>query len=397
MVEEQRFNELLEGYLANKITPEDYQELMRMVNSGAHDQILKDKVDLSLIQDQNGIHLDPLRAKEIINNILATGKNNVRVVPLKPKRLTFLRIAAAASIIGLLFLGTFFWFNRGEQREVAKKTEVRSNGHENDVLPGGDKAILTLADGSTIVLDNAQNGTLTQQGATKVIKLDGKLAYDPAGAGSTEVVYNTISTPRGGQYQIELPDGSQVWLNAASSLRFPTAFAGKERRVEISGEAYFEVAKNKNMPFIVSVSGAEVQVLGTHFNVMAYKEEKAVKTTLLEGSVRFVSGNNASLLKPGQQSQLTKEGQVNVISGVDVDEVMAWKNGMFYFENADIETVMRQLSRWYDVEIEYQGEIKPKKFGGEIQRDLNLSEVLEGLKGTGIHFRIEGKKLIVLP
>lgn len=396
MVEEQRFNELLEGYLANKITPEDYQELMCMVNSGAHDQILKDKVDLSLIQDQNDIHLDPLRAKKIINHIISSEKSNVQVVPLIPKRLTFLRLAVAASIIGLLLLGTFFWFNRGEQGEVAK-TEMRYNGHKNDVLPGGDKAILTLGDGSTIVLDNAQNGTLTQQGATKVIKLDGKLAYDPAGAGSTEVVYNTISTPRGGQYQIELPDGSQVWLNAASSLRFPTAFAGKERRVEISGEAYFEVTKNKSMPFIVTVDGSEVQVLGTHFNIMAYKEEKAVKTTLLEGSVRFVSGNNASVLKPGQQSQLTKEGQVKVMSGVDVDEVMAWKNGMFYFKDADIETVMRQLSRWYDVDIEYQGEIKPKKFGGEIQRDLNLSDVLEGLKETGIHFRIEGKKLIVLP
>jgi transmembrane sensor len=396
MVEEQRFNELLEGYLANKITPEDYQELMRMVNSGAYDQTLKDKVERSLFQDQNDIHLDPLRAQEIINTIISSEKSNVRVVPLRPRRLTFLRIAAAASIIGLLFLGTFFWLNRGEQREVAK-TEVRGNGHKNDVLPGGDKAILTLADGSTIVLDHAQNGTLTEQGATKVIKLGGKLAYDPTGAGSTEIVYNTITTPKGGQYQIELPDGSQVWLNAASSLRFPTAFAGKERRVEISGEAYFEVAKNKNMPFVVSVNGAEVQVLGTHFNIMAYKEEKAVKTTLLEGSVRFVSGNNTSLLKPGQQSQLSKEGQVKVISSVDVDEVMAWKNGMFYFKNADIETVMRQLSRWYDVDIEYQGEIKPKKFGGEIQRDLNLSEVLEGLKETGIHFQIEGKKLIVLP
>lgn len=395
MVEEQRFNELLEGYLANKITPEDYQELMRMVNSGAHDQMLKDKVERSLFQDQNDIHLDPLRAKDIINNILATEKNNARVVPLNPKRLPFLRIAAAASIIGLLLLGTFFWFNRGEQKEVAK-TEVRNNSVKNDALPGGDKAILTLADGSTIVLDDAQNGTLAQQGTTKVIKLGGKLAYDPAGT-SKEVVYNTITTPRGGQHQIELPDGSQVWLNAASSLRFPTAFAGKERRVEISGEAYFEVAKNKSMPFVVSVNGAEVQVLGTHFNIMAYKEEKTVKTTLLEGSVRFVSGNNASLLKPGQQSQLSKVGQVKVINGVDVDEVMAWKNGLFYFKNADIETVMRQLSRWYDVDIEYHGEIKLKKFSGKIQRDLNLSEVLEGLKETGIHFQIEGKKLIVLP
>ncbi|MBD0285841.1 MAG: FecR domain-containing protein [Flavisolibacter sp.] len=309
-----------------------------------------------------------------------------------------LKIAAAASVIGLLILGTYFWFNRGEHKEVAK-TDVNKKDYQRDVPPGGDKAILTLADGSTIMLDEAQNGTLTQQGGTKVMKLGGKLTYNSPtfGGGKGEALYNTLSTPRGGQYQVALPDGSQVWLNAASSIHFPAAFAGKERRVEITGEAYFEVAKNKDMPFIVSISGAEVQVLGTHFNIMAYKEEEAVKTTLLEGSVKFVSGNKESLLQPGQQSQLTKEGQVKVVSGVDVHAVIAWKNGHFDFEGADIGSVMRQFSRWYDVEVIYNKKVDDL-FYAEIPRNTTLSDALKALELTGkVQFKIEGRKIIVMP
>jgi ferric-dicitrate binding protein FerR (iron transport regulator) len=253
-----------------------------------------------------------------------------------------------------------------------------------------------LADGSTIILDNVQNGTLAQQGNTKVIKEDGKLAYNLTSTGINEVLYNTISTPRGGQYQVDLPDGSRVWLNAASSLHFPTAFVGKERRVEITGEAYFEVAKNKAQPFIVSVNGAEVQVLGTHFNVMAYNDENAIKTTLLEGSVKFVNGSTSSLLKPGQQSQLSENGQVKVVSNVDVDAVTAWKNGNFDFQGEDIETVMRQLSRWYNVDVVYRN--KPDElFYAEIPRNTKLSDVLKALELTGkLRFGIEGKKIIVM-
>lgn len=314
-------------------------------------------------------------------------------------RMNWYKWVAAAIII--VMLGTTAYFTIYRQpgsNEIANEATPQER-FKNDILPGGNKAVLTLADGSTIILDDAQNGALAQQGNTKVIKLGGKLSYDPANSGTNEVLYNTIATPRGGQYQIELPDGSQVWLNAASSLRFPTAFAGKERRVEISGEAYFEVAKNKAMPFVVGVNGAEVQVLGTHFNVMAYGEEKALKTTLLEGSVRFVSGSKKSMLKPGQQSQLNKEGQVKVLSSVDVEEVMAWKNGMFHFENADIEKVMRELSRWYDVEVVYQTENIKQLFVGQVSRHLKLSEVLTALEQLtdDVKFKIEGKRIIVMP
>jgi ferric-dicitrate binding protein FerR (iron transport regulator) len=311
------------------------------------------------------------------------------VVPLR-------KIAVAASVIGLFLLSTFLLYIRNTSKETLN-AEVKEQRFKNDVLPGGDKATLTLADGSTVVLDEAQNGMLAQQGSSKVIKVGGKLMYDPTNKNSKEVVYNTISTPNGGQYQLELPDGSLVWLNATSSIHFPTSFVGKERHVEITGEAYFEVAKNRDMPFVVAVNGAEVQVLGTHFNVNAYSDEDNVKTTLLEGSVKIVQGANINMLKPGQQSQLTTDGLIKVVSNVDVDGVVAWKNGMFDFENAGIETVMRQLSRWYDVEIEYNGKTDDL-FIAEMRRNIKLSDALKALELTGkVKFEIQGKKIIVMP
>ena len=312
-----------------------------------------------------------------------------RMIPLR-------RIAIAASVIGLLVLSGFLLLQRINSNEIVKtdKNELR---FKDDVSPGGDKAILTLADGSTILLNDAQNGTLGQQGNSKIIKLGGKLTYDPTNKNSEEVVYNTISTPNGGQYQLELPDGSHVWLNSTSSIHFPTSFVGNERRVEVTGEAYFEVAKNRDMPFIVSVNGAEVQVLGTHFNVNAYGDEENVKTTLLEGSVKFVHGVNTNILKPGQQSQLSTDGEVNVVSNVDVEKVVAWKNGLFDFEYAGIETVMRQLARWYDVEIEYKGKTDDL-FIAEMRRNIKLSDALKALELTGkVRFDIQGKKIIVMP
>ena len=237
------FDELTSGYINNQLTEEELAYFLQLLQQEEYATNFKKSVGQLFEHNSFSGKADQNRADIIFQRIMNVAKKEEevlesKVIPLqqRPRRFTFLKIVAAASVIGLLLLGTFFWFNRDGKKEVAQ-TEVRKNGYKNDVLPGGDKAILTLADGSTIVLDSAQNGTLAQQGATQVIKLGGKLDYDPAGTGSKEVVYNTITTPRGGQYQVELPDGSQVWLNAASSLRFPTAFAGKERRVEISGEA----------------------------------------------------------------------------------------------------------------------------------------------------------------
>ncbi|GGA89779.1 FecR family protein [Puia dinghuensis] len=276
---------------------------------------------------------------------------------------------------------------------------------KNDVQPGGNKAVLTLADGSSIVLDSASDGTLSQQGSTKVIKLSsGRLAYQPAhGAADAGPLYNIISTPRGGQYQIVLQDGSKVWLNAGSSLRFPTAFTGEVREVQLSGEAYFEVSGDARRPFTVAVftrepgKGEELQkvkVLGTQFNIMAYADEALVKTTLLEGAVKI----DGTVLKPGEQAQLSHDrgSALQVIADADVDAAVAWKNGYFDFNKADIQTIMRQLSRWYDVEVSFRGNgSRDKLFFGGIQRNLPLTSIFNILEKSGVQFSIDGKKVVV--
>jgi ferric-dicitrate binding protein FerR (iron transport regulator) len=268
----------------------------------------------------------------------------------------------------------------------------------NDALPGRSKAVLTLANGSSILLDSVANGMLAQQGNATVVKLNnGQLAYNTLAEKPTEVLYNTLATPRGGQYQLVLPDGSKVWLNAASSIRYPTAFAGKERKIEITGEAYFEVAKNTGVPFIVSTNGMDVKVLGTRFNVNAYDDEATIRTTLLEGAVLVTKDAATAILKPGQQSRLTKSGVINVINDTDIEEAVAWKNGLFSFKSADIKTVMRQIARWYDVEVVYEKEVQ-EQFHTEINRNTNASKVFKILETTGgVHFRIEGKKVTVMP
>jgi len=277
--------------------------------------------------------------------------------------------------------------------------ETRSN--QQDILPGGNKAILSLENGQKISLDSAANGKLATQGKTAIVKTaEGHLTYD-AKAGSTDVYYNTVSTPKGGQYQLTLPDGTRIWMNAASRLRFPTAFTGKERLVELDGEAYFEVAKDARMPFIVkSKNGMTVQVLGTHFNMMAYGDEQDTKTTLLEGLVKVTNGTSVAILKPGQQAlseTVDSNAPVRINKDADTDEAIAWKNGIFQFNNTDLKAVMRQIARWYNVEISYNDRVPEKRFTGSISRNLKASELLSGIEYVGVHFKIDGNKIIVLP
>jgi ferric-dicitrate binding protein FerR (iron transport regulator) len=268
-----------------------------------------------------------------------------------------------------------------------------------DKKPGGNKATLTLGNGSQIVLDSARNGLLVQQGNTKIIKsANGHIAYNKTLTGTSTPIYNTMTTPRGGKYDLQLSDGTRVWLNASSSITYPIVFSGTERRVTITGEAYFEVAKNKDMPFKINVNGQEeVQVLGTHFNIMAYNDEPMIKTTLLEGSVKIVRNKTTGMLKPGQQAQLTTDGKLSVTDDADINAVMAWKNGQTLFVNEDIKTIMRRVSRWYDVDVDYQGDIPARLFTGGISRESNLSVLLKVLELNKIHFKAAGKKLIVTP
>lgn len=335
------------------------------------------------------------------------------------------RVAAAAAILLCLSAGVYFlFFNRPRKEVVQQGTRKQFT---NDVLPGGNKAILTLADGSDVILDSVKNGLIVRQGSASITKLDGgKLAYQPVpgSAALSAVSYNKLSTPRGGQYQLVLPDGSKVWLNAASSIRYPTAFTGKERRVEVSGEVYFEVAKSAterpggnssgnaegnqghgNTPFIVSIAapsgmpgaGGEVEVLGTHFDVNAYGDENSVKTTLLEGEVKLIKGEAAILLKPGQQAGYGMTGGPAILKDADADEAVAWKNGIFQFNEASIESVMRQVERWYDIEVSYEGKIPSGHFSGTVDRNANISQVLKILELSEVHFRIEGRRIVILP
>lgn len=294
----------------------------------------------------------------------------------------------AASFIGIVLFVSIFLVN--------KKREVRPFAQNNNakvVSPGKDGAILTLSNGTTIVLDSAHNGPLTVDKGANIVKDGSRIIYNSNGA-TNEVTCNTIATPNGRQFQLMLADGSKVWLNAASSIRFPTAFIGKTRNVEVTGEAYFEVAKNPSMPFKVKANGTEVEVLGTHFNINAY--DNLTKTTLLEGSVRIQVGSSKNMLKPGQQAQTTGDGNIRIQNNVDLEQVVAWKNGRFQFEDASIQFIMAQIARWYDVDVVYEGKVPQRTFSADISRTTELKDFLKVLKESGVHFRLEGKILTVL-
>lgn len=328
------------------------------------------------------------------------------IVSIQPGNTNWIKyILAAAVVLIAVSLVWLFTLNNRNGKQVAV-TDTTTKKTTSDIPPGSNKAVLTLADGSTIKLDDASNGVIAEQGKTVINKKNGELVYNEGKVktkGNT-ISWNTVTTPRGGQYQLSLPDGSKVWLNAASSLRFPVSFSGDKRMVELEGEAYFEVAasvgKNGKRPFIVEVNGMEVEVLGTHFNIMAYGDEQDAKTTLIEGSVKVSNGSSVAILKPGQQALTTtgnKETDIRVNKEADIAEAIAWKDGIFQFNRADLQTVMRQIARWYDVEISYEGELLEKRFTGRMSRNMKASEVLSGIEFIGVHFKIEGKKIVVLP
>jgi len=387
-----RLEYLLNRYLSFECTSEEEQELMELASKFDNDADLKELIDRTIKNTGAEIHLPENVADSMFQNILQ------RATPLrKMKTWKLHRAAAAAVIVGTLSLGSYFFLRNSGQKTDIAQTENFTAGN-NDAAPGKSKAVLTLSNGTSIVLDSSQNGVLATQGNIKISKLNGSLAYQNTSKSKpAETLYNTISTPNGGDYQLILADGSKVWLNAASSLRFPANFVGRERKVELIGEAYFEVAKNPSMPFKVKLNGMEVEVLGTHFNINSYADESAIRTTLLEGSIKINRSNASNLLKPGQQAMLDKDGKISVINDADLDEVVAWKEGKFQFDRADIHNVMRQLARWYNVEVEYKGTVA-SHFGGTISRDVNLSKVLGMLHLTGeVKFQVQDKKVIVMP
>lgn len=408
-----RLTYLLNRHFEDKTSEEENDELMALLANPDNENELLTVMD----RTWEDYHADkPVFTSEKSDAILS------EIVKIKTQSQRRTRIihrnwmyaAAAAALIFITITVVIFRSNKpvNEINQVVEipKTIIKEKPlYKNDIKPGGNQAILTLADGTKIVLDKAAEGTLARQGNTTVIKLDdGRLAYNMQTVSkirTTKMTYNTLSTPRGGQYRVTLPDGTIVWLNASTSLRFPIAFTGNERKVEVKGEAYFEVAKNEAMPFIVTAENSEIKVLGTHFNVSAYADDKVLKTTLLEGSVEFSvvkkagSENEAGTIKlqPGQQAQLNDANTLTVVEA-DTKEAIAWKNGYFIFNNEDIESIMQKIMRWYDVKVVYDVNDKNIYFTGNISRAENVSEVLRVLELTEtVHFKIEGKTITVLP
>ncbi|MBN8785956.1 MAG: FecR family protein [Terrimonas sp.] len=396
------YKELMTRFLNNECTDEEVVEILDYIGKSDSNRLLLEQMQAfykaSLQEDDlpEAAGWSSRVRMELLKNI-----NTRTAIPVYKRQ--FFR--AAAVVFLLLSAGAFFYFS-------SRKTihnDIASGRKSEIILPGSNKATLTLADGSLIDLNEAGNGDIAFQGDVKVIKTDGKINYNVANTGSNVIAYNTITTPRGGQYAIVLADGSKVWLNATSSLRFPTSFNGSSRKVELTGEGYFEIAQSKlpdgrKQPFFVSINtasghGGIVEVLGTHFNIMAYDEEGAINTTLLEGAVKLNTGEKTVLLKPGQQAHVTKGvDQVEVLVDVDTDSVIAWKNGEFRFDNTDLKSIMRQIERWYDINIIYDKNIPEIGLSGKIKRKNNIEQLLEILEATHkIQFRIEGKNVFVAP
>jgi len=404
------FKTLLNRYLTDTLSGDELTELLAYLRQHENAGVLKTAIQEALKENTFKDLADRSRIDIVFSNIMQeAGKSGLTEAstPVLPRRrkpvVVLLRRVAAAAILVAVLSGIYYFIKDKPAPPVVAGKKTARPGLTVDIAPGSNKAILQLADSSSIVLNDTDTGMLAQQGNTKVLKLDnGQLIYNALPGNSSAILYNTVSTPRGGQYQVVLPDGSKVWLNAASSLRFPTAFAGKERGVTLSGEAYFEIAHNKSMPFKVRVDELEVEVLGTHFNMMSYKNEAVTSTTLLEGSVRVSSlpaagdAGHRVVIRPGQQAGIRQHSSVFIVHEADIESVVAWKNGLFQFNSADIQTIMRQIERWFDVNVHYEGPIPEGHYSGTVGRNNSLLTVLRIFEESGLKFRIEGKELTVL-
>lgn len=373
----QHLKDLIQRYLKGNTTPEETGALNEWYNSFDDSEV--------------SLPLEPGEDRQQLEQRLL---NRLRPVmqPVRAKKPFYRRYAVAATVAVLVAAAGIAIL---QYRNVSpQKNIITAHTTTKEVPPANKKAMLTLGDGSTIALDDVANGALAKQGGARVIKnTGGQLSYQADHAGG-EVVYNTLTVPRGGQYQVVLPDGSKVWLNSASSLRYPTAFNGAERKVILQGQAYFEIAGKAAQPFKVQANEMEVVVLGTRFDMMAYADEPTINATLLDGKIKVQD----KILRPGQQAVLELTKHQLTIGEADVNKIMAWKNGLFVFNNMDLPTILREIARWYDVEIIYQAKPGQELYGGGISRNLNLSAVLHVLEENGTnHFKTDGNKVIVLP
>lgn len=370
--------ELLQKYVTETLSEEELKTLRELLTQPESNTVLDRELEALFSEQMQQGYTLPEVDERMRNHVMSRLHTETPI-----RRIPVHRWGWVAACLALLVSAGTYFFTRTQQPA----------GIAAEIAPGKDGAILTLADGSEISLDTIQNGTIALQGGAAAIVVNGRLTYQVKGG---EMVYNKMSTPKGRQFQLTLPDGTKVWLNAASSIRYPTVFTGRERLVEVTGEAYFEVAQLTSKPFRVNANHkATVEVLGTHFNVNAYDNETSINTTLLEGSVRVSKGNESSVILPGEQAQVN--GTIQIVKNVNTKQVIAWKDGLFNFDGASLQAVMRQLERWYDIEVIYEQGIPDIKFGGKMTRGMTLKGVLSALEKSDVHFRIEGRTLTVLP
>ncbi|MHA4806784.1 FecR family protein [Flavitalea flava] len=401
---EQDITELFNRFFQGTITQEEKEVLTEWIQRSPDNEELFSLMRNSWQNFETRQSLPSDKAKKLLATILQKGKKEeskenkaepvpALLVPIWSRK--WYRIAAAVMIIGVVGAAGYIFQHR---HGLSGTGQLQPSFAKKDVTPPSSvNAVLTLANGRKIILDSVANGTLAMQGGTGILKTEeGRIIYQGRET-TVELQYNTLTVPRGSRIaSITLSDGSKVWLNAGSSMTYPVAFSGSERKISITGEGYFEVAQNPSAPFIVSNGDKEIKVLGTHFNVNAYEEESDMKVTLLEGSVKITAGAGNILLKPGQMAKVDQGLKIKMVRNANLPQVMAWKNGLFDFEGADIRTVMRELSRWYGVQVEYKDEIT-EKFYIETNRNANVTEVFKILETTGgVHFKVEVGKIIVM-
>lgn len=384
MKEKEFFRFLLERYVNGTASEEEVKELFDELEKRKDDVAWEDMIAQMISETPKDPHYDESFWQPSIQKILATASEQIPV-----RKMNRMKWLVAASVAVIAIATVYLLLPSGNQQHQTTTASTKAK----DIEPGHQGAILTLADHSQVLLDTIKNGSvLALQGGSSARVVDGSLVYDTKGS---EITYNTISTPKGRQYRVTLPDGTIVWLNSGSSVHYPTVFKGNERIVDITGEAYLEVTRNAKMPFKVNLENkTSIQVLGTSFNVNAYTDEPFIRTTLVEGSISVNNNKQHQKLIPGQQAQINGEDEIKVTEA-NISQVIAWKEGLFDFNNRDVKSVLREIARWYDLELVYESEPTVNDIVGKMQRNLALSQVMLTLSDLDIHYRIEGRKLIV--
>ncbi|MFY0255349.1 FecR family protein [Chitinophaga sp. 30R24] len=399
MKENARLHYLLDCLTAHTATTAELEELISLVGQDPGDNTIAMAVSWLMAPNATASPAyDEQHWMQVANQILMADKLPGDAISWVPPRMHFLhKWGWAAAVVLLLGTAAYFVNHYTRKPPAMVFTETPSTV----IAPGKNGAVLTLANGAQIVLDSLGNGIIAQQNGAQLVLDNNELQYTGAASDANATAYNTISTPKGRQFRVVLPDGTRVWLNAASSLQYPIAFNGKERIVQLNGEAFFEVTKNVQQPFKVRIlQQLNIEVLGTSFNVNAYTNEKSSTTTLIDGAIAISLAHQTStpmVLKPGEQLQ-SQDGNMKINRHANVEKAVAWKNGLFSFQDVGLREMMRQLERWYNLDVVYEGNVPDVKFFGEMSRALPLSDVLAGLERSDVHFRLEdGRRLVVMP